>query len=188
MLIKNIVYSVATHGYYLIGNVRASLLGVSLGVGAKVSPKASVRKAYFIGNATIGASVILGEGSYINSGCIASGRIGKFCSIAYSVNIGLTEHDPAASTMSPSKAQSLGLPSSIIEKDEAHPIIEDEVWICANVTVLKGVRIGRGSVIAAGAVVTKDIPSMEIWGGVPARFIKKRTIVRDLNCGLNTIG
>lgn len=48
-------------------------------------------------------------------------------------------------------------------------IIEDEVWIGANTVILQGVKIGHGSVIAAGAVVTKDVPSMEIWGGVPAK-------------------
>jgi hypothetical protein len=51
-------------------------------------------------------------------------------------------------------------------------IIEDNVWLGLNVTVLKGVRIGRNSVIAAGSVVTSDIPENVIAGGVPARVIK----------------
>lgn len=53
-------------------------------------------------------------------------------------------------------------------------IIEEDVWCGANVTILKGVNIGRGSIIAAGAVVTKDIPPYSVAGGVPARVIKKR--------------
>lgn len=53
-------------------------------------------------------------------------------------------------------------------------IIEDDVWVGANVTILKGVTIGRGCVIAAGAVVTRSIPSYSIAGGVPAKVIKKR--------------
>lgn len=53
-------------------------------------------------------------------------------------------------------------------------VIEDDVWIGARVTVLKGVRIGRGSVIAAGAVVTRDVPPYTIMGGVPARPIRQR--------------
>ena len=50
--------------------------------------------------------------------------------------------------------------------------IEANVWIGCNSVVLPGVRIGRNSVVGAGSVVTKDIPPDEIWGGVPARFIR----------------
>ena len=52
--------------------------------------------------------------------------------------------------------------------------IEKKVWLGANVTVLPGVTIGEGSVIAAGAVVTKDVPPYAIVGGVPAKVIKYR--------------
>lgn len=57
---------------------------------------------------------------------------------------------------------------------EAEINIEEDVWIGANVIVLKGVSIGKGAVIAAGAVVNKSIPSYEIWGGVPAKKIGER--------------
>lgn len=52
--------------------------------------------------------------------------------------------------------------------------IEDDCWIAANTVILAGVTIGRGSVIAAGSVVTKDIPPYSIVGGVPAKVIKSR--------------
>lgn len=52
-------------------------------------------------------------------------------------------------------------------------IIEDHVWIGINVTILKGVRVGKGSVIAAGAVVNKDIPPNVLAGGVPAKILKE---------------
>lgn len=51
-------------------------------------------------------------------------------------------------------------------------IVESDVWIGCNVTLLSGVKIGRGSIIAAGAVVSKDIPPYAIAGGVPAKVIK----------------
>lgn len=58
--------------------------------------------------------------------------------------------------------------------DDADIIIGDESWIGANVTVLKGVNIGRGCVIAAGAVVIKNTPPYTIVGGVPAKVLRKR--------------
>jgi acetyltransferase-like isoleucine patch superfamily enzyme len=52
--------------------------------------------------------------------------------------------------------------------------IEDDCWIAANSVILAGVTIGRGSVIAAGSVVTKDVPPYSIVAGIPAKVIKKR--------------
>ncbi|MDL1911672.1 acyltransferase [Chloroflexi bacterium CFX6] len=52
-------------------------------------------------------------------------------------------------------------------------VVEDNVWIGLNATILKGVHIGHGSVIAAGAVVTRDVPENSLVGGVPAKVIKK---------------
>lgn len=58
---------------------------------------------------------------------------------------------------------------------EVKPIvIEDDVWIGARVIILQGVTIGRGSIIAAGSVVTKDVEPYSIVGGNPAKLIKKR--------------
>lgn len=61
-----------------------------------------------------------------------------------------------------------------LPSQDAAVIIEDDCWVGANVTILKGVTIGRGSVIAAGAVVTKNCEPYSIIGGVPAKFIKAR--------------
>lgn len=55
---------------------------------------------------------------------------------------------------------------------DGNVIIEEDVWIGARVTLLKGVTIGRGSIVAAGSVVTKDVPPYSVVGGVPAKFIK----------------
>ena len=52
--------------------------------------------------------------------------------------------------------------------------IEDDVWLGANVVVLKGVHIGKGAIVAAGSVVNKSIGAYEIWGGVPARKLSDR--------------
>lgn len=64
--------------------------------------------------------------------------------------------------------------------DDADIIIEDDVWIGANVTVLKGVTIGRGSVVGAGAVVIKNLPPYGIYGGVPAKMINIRFTIPQI--------
>lgn len=61
-----------------------------------------------------------------------------------------------------------------LPENDAAVVIEDDVWIGANVTILKSVTIGRGSVVAAGAVVTKSCPPYSIIGGVPAKLLKMR--------------
>lgn len=53
-------------------------------------------------------------------------------------------------------------------------IIEDDCWIASNSIILAGVKIGRGAIVAAGSVVTKDVPSLAIVGGNPAKIIKYR--------------
>lgn len=55
-------------------------------------------------------------------------------------------------------------------------IIEDDCWIGFNVIILPGVKIGKGSIVAAGAVVTKSFPPYSVIGGVPAKVIKSRII------------
>ena len=52
--------------------------------------------------------------------------------------------------------------------------IEDDVWIGANSTILKGVKIGKGSVIGAGTIVTRNVPPNVVVVGNPARIIKER--------------
>jgi acetyltransferase-like isoleucine patch superfamily enzyme len=61
----------------------------------------------------------------------------------------------------------------MIKEDVAPVKIEDYVWVGMNSIILKGVTIGMGSVVAAGSVVTKDIPSGVLVGGVPAKIIKQ---------------
>ena len=51
--------------------------------------------------------------------------------------------------------------------------IDDKVFIGANTIILKGTHIGEGSIIGAGSVVSGQVPAFEIWGGNPARFIRK---------------
>lgn len=110
--------------------------------------------------------VEIGEGTTINrNSCILSKVIiGEHCSIAPNVVIIGSNHN----FQNPNEfIQDQGISMKGV-------IIEDDVWIAANVTILDGVIIGKGSVIAAGAVVNKSVKSYEIIGGVPAKHLKKR--------------
>lgn len=59
-------------------------------------------------------------------------------------------------------------------EDDPGVVIEDDVWVGGNATILGGVTIGRGSVVAASAVVTKNVPPYSIVGGNPAKVIRPR--------------
>lgn len=171
-LVSNFCALPMHYGWYMFGWFRASMRGVKLGIGAKVSPRAVFRKTAFVGSAHVASGVVIGEGTYINSGIIASGVIGDWCSIAYNVLIGPIEHRTDYWTMSPFQALAAGVRDrKATERDVPAPVVGNGVWIGANVVVLRGVQIGDGAVIAAGAVVTKDVARNEIWGGVPARKI-----------------
>lgn len=64
---------------------------------------------------------------------------------------------------------------STVEKEKGlKVIIEDDVWIGRNAIVMPGIKIGKGSIIGAGSVVTKNVESFSVMGGVPAILIKKR--------------
>jgi len=65
--------------------------------------------------------------------------------------------------------------------------IGDDVWLGANVVVLPNVKIGRGSIIGANAVVTKDVPEFAIMGGVPAKLIRYRFSQEEKEKAKNTI-
>ncbi|RGU64905.1 acyltransferase [Paraprevotella clara] len=67
-----------------------------------------------------------------------------------------------------------------LPENDAPVIIENDVWCGANVTILKGVTIGRGSIVAAGAVVTRSCHPYSIIGGIPARTIKRRFTVEKI--------
>lgn len=123
--------------------------------------------------------VTVGKYSYGELNVVAFGKksrlvIGNYVSIAQHVSFLLdVEHHIDTVSTFPFKVKIVGS-----EKDEAFSkgdiVIEDDVWIGYGATILSGVHIGQGAVIAAGAVVTKDVPPYAIVGGVPAKVIKYR--------------
>lgn len=106
--------------------------------------------------------------------------IGSFCSIASNVCITGMNHPTNYITTNPIiYFKSRGFISednlSIVDKEKNKKvIIGNDVWIGTNVTLLPSIKIGNGAIIAAGAVVTKDVPDYAIVAGVPAKIVKYR--------------
>ncbi|MGM9928242.1 MAG: 2,3,4,5-tetrahydropyridine-2,6-dicarboxylate N-acetyltransferase [Bacillus sp. (in: firmicutes)] len=127
---------------------------------ARIEPGAIIRDQVEIGeNAVImmGASInigaVIGSGTMIDMNVVMGGR----------ATVGNNCHIGAGAVL-----------AGVIEPPSAQPvIIEDDVLIGANAVVLEGVRVGKGSVIAAGAIVTQDIPEYSVAVGAPARVIKQ---------------
>ena len=160
--------------WYGAGWLRASYLGVHVKYGARISPKARIHGVHSLGCAHIASEVVIGAGTYIQSGHVDSGEIGRWCSIASNVCIGPTEHVLDNMALSPHLLRSMGLDASLNEKTRPPPLIGHDVWIGANAIILRGITIGDGAVVAAGAIVTRDVPAFSVAAGSPARIIKSR--------------
>ena len=119
-------------------------------------------------------------GAYKIDGSIVPGtRIGSFCSVAPGVRLGGSNHPLSyVSTHAFLYCENRGFvprdDEAFMREANAPVIVEDDVWLATNVVVVPGVRIGRGAVVAAGAVVTRDVPAYAIVAGVPARVLRRR--------------
>lgn len=113
-------------------------------------------------NTDCGKNIHIGENVFINSGCKMQDQGGIY--IGDDVLIG---HNACLLTLN-----HVSDPESRADMYPEPVHIEDKAWLGSNVTVLPGVRIGEGAIVAAGAVVTKDVEPLTVVGGVPARFIK----------------
>jgi acetyltransferase-like isoleucine patch superfamily enzyme len=113
-----------------------------------------------------GPSIVIVDVVFIGRGCEFNIRkqitVGSRTAIASGCQFIDHDHD-----ITGTKLDELPGPEAAIE-------IGEDVWLGCNVIVLKGVTIGDGAVIAAGAVVTKNIPAGEVWAGIPAKKISSR--------------
>lgn len=100
-------------------------------------------------------------------------KIGNYCSIAQNVTF-ILDADHYVNHLSSYPFKTLIVNGELEGVSKGDIIVDDDVWIGYGVTVLSGVHIGQGAVIAAGAVVSRDVPPYAIVGGVPAKVIKYR--------------
>ncbi|HEX7542994.1 MAG TPA: acyltransferase [Patescibacteria group bacterium] len=160
--IKNIFLEFEVFLLHLVGRVPSHCFrcffyraaGIKIGKGSTIHTKA---RFYDPKNIMIGEDTIIGEG------VVLDGRdklmIGNHVDVASEVMIYNSEHDVNDESFMATNA----------------PVkIEDYVFIGPRVIILAGVTIGRGAIVGAGAVVTKDVPPYAIVGGVPAKIIGER--------------
>ena len=132
-------------------------------------------------------SSILGKHTYVQKQTtIVNAEIGKFCSIASNVSIGPGIHKiDGVSTHPAFFLKNTPLIKTFVDKDlfesNKKSIIGHDVWIGEKVVILDGVKIGTGAIVAAGAIVTKDVEPYAVVGGVPAKHIKFRYNPETIN-------
>ncbi|REG77489.1 acyltransferase [Algoriphagus antarcticus] len=141
-----------------IGDYSMLIDNITLGRKVRISENVEIRGTF--------AQINIGDNCSINRNCTIRGKvsIGNNCLIAPNVVIVGSNHLFEKKDLI--KNQKLSMEGIIIE---------DDVWIAANATILDGVKIGVGAVIAAGAVVNKNVENYQIVGGVPAKLISERT-------------
>lgn len=131
-----------------------------------------------LGTCEIQAGVSIGMHTYINDGFVRSNvLIGRYCSIGRNVIIGSGHHEMGYFSTSSFFKEPGGRKSTIKLADPEKRIrtkIGNDVWVGDRVIILSGVTVGNGAVIAAGAIVTKDVPDYAVVAGLPARFLKWR--------------
>lgn len=114
----------------------------------------------------------IGSGTSVGHRCILDGRegltIGDNVNLSTEAWIWTLQHDKDSPTFA---------------CQGAPVVVEDYAWLGGRTIVLPGVRIGRGAVVASGAVVTKDVEPYTVVGGIPARVIGKRSTDLNYTCG-----
>ena len=110
-----------------------------------------------------GMNITVGRNVFVNAGCHFQDHggvtLGDGCLVGHNVVFATLDHD-----LDPGRRASM---------TAAPVVLGRNVWVGSHATILKGVTVGDGAVIAAGAVVTRDVPANTIAGGVPARPIRR---------------
>jgi len=155
-LYKELIFKFA----YFIHDHVAPLKEMHIAGNPRIHPSASLR---------CGKNIYLGNNSHINQFCCVWASSESKIVIGDNLLMG-----PGVKIFSSNHGTDKNIPMNLQKFSEKDIKIGNDVWIGANSVVLSGVNIGDGVIVAAGSVVTKDIPPFAIAGGVPAKVIKQR--------------
>jgi len=146
---------------------------------ATISSNSNIGYHVYLGDRVKVNNSDIGDHSYVNFDTVINNTtIGKFCSISSYVKFGLGYHPTHLVSTHPAfysnnhPFKTFVNDVSFVKKERI--IVGNDVWIGESATIMGGVNIGDGAIIATGAVVTKDVEPYSIVGGVPAKHIKHR--------------
>lgn len=150
-----------------------SRTGVWLGDGVTIGRGASIRPSSYYGH-ELGEGLRIGNGTAIGaySWIGASGKVSIGANVLFGPRVIVIPENHVHADLSRTIKE-----QGVVRKDVT---IGDDCWIGCNATILSGVTIGHGSIVAAGAVVHRDVAPYSIVGGVPARLIKRREAKLEL--------
>lgn len=163
------------------------------GAHTTIDSKAVFEGANRLGSDSVFLNSSMGYASYVSDhSFIKNTRIGRYTCIADNVLTVAGNHPLTFVSIHPAFYSTVQKPSYVDkQKFEEFKYIDSErkisieigndVWIGTRATILEGVTIGDGAVVAAGAVVTKDVPPYAIVGGVPAKIIKYRFTIDEID-------
>jgi acetyltransferase-like isoleucine patch superfamily enzyme len=161
--------------FFSIGAIKAFVKLLGWYVHDHIAPLAQMQQA---GNARIHPTASLRCGKHISVG--KNAHINQYCCVWASTGSRIVLGDdllmgPGVKIFSSNHgATAFDVPMNVQPSVEKDIIIGNDVWLGANSVVVAGVTIGEGSIVAAGSVVTKDVPPYTIVGGIPAKPIKSR--------------
>ena len=115
--------------------------------------------------------VRIGHGTNITPGLVVNDGYSGLCEIGNRVSI--ATHVTLVADSNPNNSDLTTHPYVAAHLIKTAPVvIEDDVWLGTNAVILPGVRVGRGSIVGAGAVVVRDVPPFSVVAGVPARVVR----------------
>ena len=165
LMLYYLIASSLPNSWFPMGKIYNRIRQIILGKIIVLGRNCRIQRHVYIGN---GEEIRIGDNCQINERVrMDNVHIGNHVMIAREVVFLGKTHNSESTELSMAEQ---GI------KDDFLTVVEDDVWLGMRSIIMPGIRVGRGSIVASGAVVTKDVAPFTIVGGIPAKLIKNRGI------------